>query len=546
MRRHVKSGAAAVAAVGAAFVLPRIAEDVVIHPVPDTVTQRIVMRTVFAVLVFVVVRFGITFVAGLRAGAVLYRRWLIAAACYLFVAGVVLVALWPGYWIWDEWGVLEGVEAGGLPLWQGVITAGYYTVAMYLFPSPVILPVLQVIVAALVVGWIVARTAEMLRRPRLAYLLVVSFLTFPVLLNNAYPLRLTTYSYIELIVLFRLAFIVLRPALVTNRYREFIGLSAGITLLALWRSEGMYYFLLIPVLFLVLRIYQARGREALRAIVSTVAVVTLVGCSFQTNKENSDPSYQLTAIVNPLSLMLQEPLQGDVQGKLAAIDRVIDVKVVAASPTPYDVAAIWAGAVRKDFEPYLPGAMRAFAGLVRDNPGPFMRARAKTYLASNSMDFIVPQVLWATTYTDHDESRPRREQAEQRDLFMHPVSERLRAKAVRTLLMLNADNKPTLLGRLTWNTIPVTALLAVLLMVAAMRRRWLYVGIASLILVRVPLLFLTQPASFFMYFLPVYLSGCAFMFFAAIRFADARLDGRRPLPEAATTATALIPDVAKV
>jgi len=189
--------------------------------------------------------------------------------------------------------------------------------------------------------------------------LLLPFLTLPVLLFDQYPLRVTIHVYIELAVVFRILIIRVRPELVADRYREFVFLSTAITLLAFWRTECVFYLLLIPMLAVVLRIFR-RSETGVRRrtiVVAVGAVAAVVVVNIGAAAVLSNAKYTVTAVVNPLSVMLQKPLSGPhLEENLAAIDRAIDLDLVREMPSAYNIPSYWTDRLlRPDYKAHMSG-----------------------------------------------------------------------------------------------------------------------------------------------------------------------------------------------
>ncbi|MBX0301947.1 hypothetical protein K2F54_18445 [Cryobacterium sp. 1639] len=469
----------------------------------------LILRAGFAVLLFGLIYSVLKFAEGIVAGGLLYRRWLLAGGVYLLVNVVVLAFIWPGYWVWDEYFLLNGVRDGTLPVWQGLFTGIFYVFCLYLIPTGGGVVIVQVLIASAVVGYVIAQTAGLLKRSWLAGLLLIPLVSAPVLLYNFYPLRLTVYSYLELLVLFRLILIAKGNARTTNRYVEFMALSAAIMLLAVWRSEGVYYLILLPILFIAFKMFRIKG-EKLLALGATVVSLAIVLGGYGLNKSATDPRYEVTATLNPLSVMLQQPLKGDkLEDSLAAIDRVIDLEVVKEMPSAYEIPSFFAGALRPDFEANLGGYNRAFLQVVMDNPGAFVSARVDTFIAANALTDRFPQIFGARAYLT--EPTPRvlevRDKFDKNNYFSNALSPEVRDSTIQALLMVDDDGKPSIGAKVTWTVIPVGILLLVALGVGIARKKWIAAGLVTLVGARLVLIFLTAPALYFMYYLPVFLSG---------------------------------------
>ena len=88
-----------------------------------------------------------------------------------------------------------------------------------------------------------------------------------------------------------------------------------------------------------------------------------------------------------------------------------------------------------------------------------------------------------------------------------PINVSIKYNITRGLLFLDKNDHVSPLGRVFWSVIPAIILVGVALITSAVRRQWAWVLIFSLIMVRAAILFLTAPAHYFMYYLPVFISG---------------------------------------
>lgn len=482
------------------------------------------IRVLFLLLLVVAVYYARRFFARVRSGDPVYRRWLVVALALVGVNGVVLLLMWPGFWVYDEFYVLTDVQQNWLGTWQHIFTGVYFGVALSLIPTPAGIVIVQFVFGSFVAGYIVARSWALVPRRALAYLLVVPFLFLPILLFNQYPIRVTMMAYIELAVLFRVLVIHLRRELVTDRYREFFFLTTAITVAALWRSEAALLFVLIPVLAISLRIFRpreagVRTRKAVAALVATGLVFTgLAGVSTAT----ASPRYVVTAVYNPLSVMLQGELGGpNLERNLEAIDRVLDLDIVKRDPNIYNIPTFFTAKVlRDDYRAHLTAFELAYASLVAENPGPFLEARVRTFLATNAIgDVPVSRTLggdfltsgMAADYVDEFEAR---------NPSAAPISDEVRLATIRTLLTVSDDAQFTPLTTVVWNAIPALVLILLSLVVALFRRRWMFATVFALLISQAAITFVTAPANFFMYYWAIYLAGwvlCAFFAITLVR-----------------------------
>ncbi|WP_426622898.1 hypothetical protein ACPPVW_09565 [Leifsonia sp. McL0607] len=483
-----------------------------------------VVRILFLALLTLSILYARRFFARVREGDPAYRRWLAVGLALVAVNTVILILTWPGYWVWDEFYILRAVQANSVQLWQHVFTSLYFGVALSLIPTPAGILIVQYVFGSFVAGYVIARSWSLVPRPALAYLLLIPFLSFPVLLFNQYPMRAMPMGYIELAALFRILVVHLRPELVTNRYREFFFLTSAISIVAFWRSEAILLLALIPVLAISLRIFRptqagVRTRTAVAAILASGLVI--VGAGGVTAVTTS-PRYSVTAVVNPLSEMLQHPLGGpNLTQNLEAIDKVVDLDVLRENSSVYNIPAFFEKPLlRTDYQAHLRGFQLGFISLVAENPLAFLSARSQTFLATNSVG-DVPGPDIQTRFLDGSNGHLIAD-FEERNPTAVPFWDGVRNTTIRTLLTIPSGTAPTPLTTIVWTILPLLLGIIASFFVALLRRRWLFAAIFGLLITQVGITFITAPANFFMYYWPVYLVGWALLGFFILRSIPSR------------------------
>ncbi len=504
------------------------------------------IRALFLLLLAVAIYFARPFFAKVRSGDPVYRRWLVVALALVGVNAIVLLLMWPGFWVYDEFYVLTDVQENWLGTWQHIFTSVYFAVALNLIPTPVGIVIVQFVFGSFVAGYVVARSWSLIPRARLAYLLVIPFLFFPVLLFNQYPIRVTMMAYIELAVLFRVLVIHLRRDLVTDRYREFFFLTTAITVAAFWRSEAAFLLVLIPVLAISLRVFRPRKvgvpvRTAVAALIATgLAFTGLAGVSAAT----TSPRYAVTAVYNPLSVMLQGDLGGpNLERNLAAIDRVVDLDIVKRDPNIYNIPTFFTKKVlRPDYRAHLTEFELAYASLVAENPGAFLHARMQTFLATNAIGRVPVERTLGGDFLTSGMAQGYIDEFEARNPLGVPISDDVRLATVRALLTVSEEAEFTPLTPVVWNVIPAVLLVILSFVVALIRRRWMFATVFGLLITQTGITFATAPANFFMYYWAIYLAGWVLAGFFAVGLVRGRAQqGGDAAADLAPAATAPAP-----
>lgn len=513
------------------FILPINEHIAFSTPVSDRlVVLSYALKLLFAICFFFLVRFVLHVIERVKARDASYLSWLKFSGIYFAAMLVVFLLIYPGHWVWDEFNILASVKLYAVDAWQNYFTNIFYTFCLYLVPTGVSIVFFQIVFASLVVGYLVSRFQKRFKQPKHAYWLLALFFVPPIILNNFYPLRLTMYSYVELLLIGKLILLYLDKFKSANKYHELLILSLLTMLVSFWRTEGLYYLVVFPVVIVWLRLFTKVTVRTLKPYVYTGAALVIMVFGLVVTKLTHNDRYDITGLISPLSLMIQHPLKGDnVPERLHHIDKAVNLSVVKKYPDAEEVPAYWNGAVREDFESHLGLLKKEYVQLVVDNPGPFFQARMRTFLSTNGFDFVKPPVstgmLSTTTYEQPSDAAVA-EKFYANNYFSRPLNTEIKAKVTKALLLFNDDYRFTFSGHVFWNIIPVILLLAALFVRKVWTKQFFWAFIVGLILARVPLIFITAPANYFMYYLPVYMSGYFVLLISLLFYLESRKAAR--------------------
>jgi hypothetical protein len=263
--------------------------------------------------------------------------------------------------------------------------------------------------------------------------------------------------------------------------------------------------------------------------VATVIGLAVVACGFSLTQATSRPEYQLTALYNPLSVMVtdEDLTGGDVEADLALIDTVMDVDHLRQYSDYSDIPGYWtSGALRADYSDHLDDFYRGATSLVLHNPDDFLEARWKTFVATNALDPARPYVPTGLLFADAPGDEMLTD-FERENIGAQPLDDGVRHAVMRALLVMHPDGTGTALRPWIWTTIPTLAGLVVMTVVGmARRRRWSWALLSLVLVAHAGIVFLSAPAYYFMYYLPVYLAGNFVLAVAVVRWLDHRLSAR--------------------
>lgn len=477
-----------------------------------------VYKALFVLLAFAVVHGAVTLVRKIRQKDAFALRWLQWMLPYLVLTLVVLVIVWPGCWGNDDLDVLHLARTLEPSSWQHFLTSAAFILCLMFIPMPGGVVLIQTLLIAGVVGCFLA-AAETLVRERMPKppargwfaILYIPFLLPPVLLHDMQPFRSTWSTWTELFTVFLLVWWYLRGRAITIKQLAVFTLLGILT--AGWRSESIYYLVALPVLlaFLV-------GKKLVRpaaAVVSAVGIVVgVLACNAYNSWLMGDSwEYQRVALCYQTAALVQDADPVEDAEALAMIDPIFDVQAcrdLSALHGPElrnAISRVDPDLTEEDWEICKKGiiqlALKYPGSLLRERLGVFLNTVEQQKTESNQ------KLVFATTvlvYTDPPESmREILKDFLYNSIGAYPLNQQLREDFI-----MNLSYRTEFLGGLlavTWLMLPSFGLLALAILVLLVRRKWMLFFAAGALAARIPLVFLTAPDTYFMYYLTPYMAG---------------------------------------
>jgi len=467
------------------------------------------LKCLFAITFFGMCTFVASFYRKVKQGDTTYRRWLKYSLIYFAIMLIVFLLIYPGHWVWDELNILNSVQHNNFDAWQHYFTDVFYAFSLFLIPTGVSIVLVQIVFASLVVGFVMSNVRELLQRKYLVNWLFIIFILPAVIINNFYPLRLTMYSYVELLLICKLLLLHYRKFQVTNPFTELLALALLITIVSFWRSEGIYYLLILPYLAYRLGIFKRnKGKLGPRPFIYSGAALGIMLFGLVITVVTGDQKYNLPTFINPLSVMLQQPLHGaNVKSELATMNKTVNIQMVKAAPDYTETPSFWNGAVRANYKQTFRQFIVAFAQLALQNPGSYLHARYRTFLATNGIQTKkMPIDIGMFSYEKY-RMYPEAVRFLDQNSLATPLSPSLSRNVTEFLSFFNSKYQYNFWGHVFWDVIPVILFVVILAIQRLFTRQYFWLFLTILVLLRVILLFFSAPANYFMYYLPVYMSG---------------------------------------
>lgn len=498
------------------------------------------------------------------------RRFRRFALFYLTVVLALLLLTWPGIWRMDEFGLLTSSVQLFPHFWQNWITSVWYIYALMLLPFPAGVIVTQLVIVSLVYARVVCGALdeydlsvkergiradtekERKKRAGFAVLLSIPFFLLPVLDSNLYPMRMSMYAFLELLLLSELY----RAAQAFQHARRAGQTSGGMTacggiqtaggmtacgadqaagtarvtpalvclaaVVTVWRTEAIYYLALFPVIMLAIEGWR---RCYKRILLYFMAFLILFVPQKIGEKLTSGQQYQLTSIVLPLVPLVQAVQQDGERELLEQINLVVDTDVIerAAAQGKNGISMFWSepdfqrtSYTAEDFA----GFQSAYHKLIIKYPLVFLMERWQTFLSSTDL-------LEDTTQLFSDAGVENYRVFAQYPLS-RPISNKIRTCVIKKLeCRKNEDYKEKHpIADWVYSPVPAVVILAVILIAELLRKRWMAALLVLTACVRVPLVFLTAPSRLFMYYYSVWLIGYVLLFYIAAGYIFRHSRGR--------------------
>jgi hypothetical protein len=449
------------------------------------------------------------------------KKWIEISKIFIIYFSIMLIMLllvWPGIWIWDEYSILESAKGLTLVYWHCYLTSIYYILCLMIFPFPIGIIIIQLLLISVVVTYIIFKISN---KTKLGYYMLIPFLLPPVIAHNLYPMRLSLYSYILIFTIFFLIFKYKEKVKNILEIKNMILLSLLISILAVWRSEGIFYLFAIPFIIFIFFRKQFKIQEYISFIFITLMFFIILFMP-QYLRTREEYRYKLTAILNPLSIMLNDPHLKNLQDVESNFSQAINLQVLKENASYTETPAFWYKQdelIGQNFNKQKYEIVKKnYFYLVRKNPLIFLKARIKTFLASSGLDKNISNSLMPYNLSADENETIKNFLVDNK--FTKPINSNIRKIVGHFIGCRNYYNGsiPMWQHFIFWNLIPVYLLLFLFGVISLIRKNYLLFVISILLVMHSGLVFLTAPAYYFMYYLPIYLSVYVIVMYLLINF----------------------------
>lgn len=441
---------------------------------------------------------------------------------FLIYFGVMLVFLffaWPGIWVWDEFWIYKSATDLQLEYWHNYLTSIYYILGLMLLPFGAGIIIVQILIISLIVSYIVTGLSY---RTKYYYFIFLIFLLPPIIVHNLNPMRATLYSFLILYILYFIYYDLKNLSKI--KISTILPLIICIPIVVNWRSEGI---VLLPFV-IVLLYFSLKGKISTLKFISLIAILILFVqvVKYPQKKWTVDnKDYVLTAMLNPLSNMLHAKHLNKFDELEKDLSLLINLEVLKNHSNYRTTPLFWEN---RDtlFNTYNQKAFDVFTSayikLVIYNPGEFIKVRAKTFQYAGGFSREYFNSPYAIPINDNPEDIVkffRRSNGLNKSIY--PDKRQSFTNVLEGRNVENAD-LPSGTYLLFWNFLSVFTALLVLSVLAIYRKDLHMITICLSLWASAFCVFVTAPATYFMYYLPVYLITFVLLFCYVI---DIRSDG---------------------
>ena len=455
------------------------------------------------------------------------RKFVKYTLIYLGIMTVLLLLTYPGIFRMDEFGILYTAQLVFPEFWQNYLTSVFYIIAMMLFPVPAGIVFTQCICISLIVGYLLYRIEKCgWIKGKMVYLLYIPFLLLPVLDSNLYPMRMSLYAFLELLLLAELVIVRLKKETFTKEKLFWLSILGAIVIG--WRTEAIYYLVALPVCFVALFWKQIDRKVKMRFIIYLLAFSMVLYIPQKVgDKIRNGNKYALTGMVLPLAPLItacheeaqiasEASTRKELDEILEVMDQVVNVELVVEGYKGgrTGISMFWS---ETDFErsytdEEFAAFKKAYYGLICRYPKVFLQERLETFIQSEDLLENTTEIYDTTDVPNHEKFR---------NMFGNkPLNKELRSNVISILEMRQWDNYQEKLPgyhQVYHVTIPLCLLLVVLIGLL-IKKKWDLALLLAAHLCKVPLIFLTAPSRLFMYYYPVYLAGAVVTWTLLIAF----------------------------
>jgi len=417
---------------------------------------------------------------------------------YFVPVFIILLLAWPGVWFGsDVINFYNHTKVAEFLYFLHYLTSLFYILGYMLFPCASGAIILQIILFSAIISYIIKNMKDIFKS-NLVYLFYIPFFIFHTIFYVLFANRPVMFgiTYLLLIAIFTID-----KLNKTNINNKKLFLIAFITaIVANWRSETIYLIIAIPLFIFIVYKIKFNIKNTLKILTIFILTFILVSIPQKTYEKSVSENYSrdrnLIILSAPLPYMLSQELNPkDLEKDLANIDKVLDIEIMKKYPTYTDTVSAWNGSLKENFtEEEYDNFMKSYINFIKNNFSLFLKTKTLTFANSSNVFFDNFSSIEVGII---NELKPK-------NIFGENVR-----KTTMTILegRSNFEKASNIFYRITSNLLIPLLMIGLIFIYSIIKKKLFLFLLTGMLIGHTFILFITSPASYFMYYFNVYLCG---------------------------------------
>lgn len=470
-----------------------------------------IMVVKFTYLILLVLAYSFTFnvYKKIKQKDKFYNRAFSIFIIYLVIILLILLAMWPGTWTWDDALTLNACKYYSYGAWQHFITGLMYDSILQIIPSPGIIVLFYNILISIIVAYIVTSFEInyylLVSKNKIIDILVkiLPFLLFPVIFYQLSGYRQGILMYLELYILTTWLLILdKRNVSLTN----FIIFLIIVPVVSTWRSENFLYVYIVSFSLLFFR-KDIKAQYKVFMILFMFFMFFLL--NFIQTKALKNNNYNLVSLDNQACVLVRnaDPIKD--KEDIDRIGKAFNVDVILEEREAYGTSLYWQGKIirngysKKDYKECLKGIIN----LSLKYPFLIFNERFNEFINATTNGSEVNQKYFQV-YDFFDETgNGAAIDWNNNKYFGGSACFLMLRKLFINIMFFMTKNKTFIIHYLFWNALIPIFMLFLIFVYVIIQRNYKFIWILLPVVFKLPIIILTEPESWFMYYLTFYITG---------------------------------------
>ena len=429
---------------------------------------------------------------------------------------ILLFLIWPGVWFGsDVYNFLSMSESAQYLYYLHYLTSIFYIVAYIIFPVPTGAIILLVLSFGITVAYIVKRSFDIFKGNKWTYLMYFPFIMLHTVWYTFFANRPVIFGIYYLLLISIIVFDKIQEKSLTTK--KLLTLAILTAIVANWRTESVYLALSIPLFIFLTYKVKINWKNIIKigGIVILAMLIVKIPQSINTwqGGEMAGVRRTLPMYVSPLSYMLTMDLEGEnLEEDLENIDVVLNVEAMKQYPSFTDTPCIWkaeclrTGFTMKEFETF----QSSYINIISNNFDKFLYTKTLTFGAATNV--FIDSFSSIGLYYSNDNTIAGYESSKTFLDFHWRLSivAMLEGKSVN-------DFTSSTVYRLFNNLLIPFVAIGIMFIVSMLKKNLYYFLLSGMFLAHIFIVFITAPASYFMYYFPIHLCGMVSIFYVIVK-----------------------------